>query len=87
MSLQFWKPGTVGPGSTLDRASEAEGNVISSNPSALAALSIQSQRERLPIYKHREKMLYCAENYGVMIIVGQTGCGKTTLPDGGRLGL
>lgn len=23
-------------------------------------------------------MLYCAENYGVMIIVGQTGCGKTT---------
>ncbi len=25
-----------------------------------------------------EKLLYCIENYGVVIVVGQTGCGKTT---------
>ncbi|CAL1703848.1 unnamed protein product [Somion occarium] len=76
-SLQFWKPGTVGPGSTLDRATEAEGSVISSAPIG-AAVSIQAARERLPIFKHKEKLLYCVENYGVTILVGQTGCGKTT---------
>ncbi|KAF5387011.1 hypothetical protein D9615_001754 [Tricholomella constricta] len=77
MSLKFWKPGTAGPGSNLDRATEVEGNVVPSAP-LYASLSIQSQRERLPIFKHREKLLYCAENYGVIIVVGQTGCGKTT---------
>lgn len=25
-----------------------------------------------------EKLLYCMETFGVMIVVGQTGCGKTT---------
>ena len=53
MSLQFWKPGTQGPGSTLDRATEAEGHVI---PSAISNLGIQDQRERLPIFKHRESV-------------------------------
>jgi len=94
MSLKFWKPGTTGPGSTLDRATEVEGNVIPSAP-IFSSLSIQSQRERLPIFKHRafpqpfyhpylehldtgEKLLYCVENNGVVIVVGQTGCGKTT---------
>ncbi|RDB21186.1 putative ATP-dependent RNA helicase DHX35 [Hypsizygus marmoreus] len=77
MSLKFWKPGTAGPGSTLDRATEVEGNVVPSAP-AYSSLSIQSQRERLPIFKHREKLLYCVEKYGVIIVVGQTGCGKTT---------
>ena len=52
MSLKFWKPGTAGPGSHLDRATEAEGNVVHSAP-AYASLSIQNQRERLPIFKHR----------------------------------
>lgn len=51
MALQFWKPGTAGPGSTLDRATEAEENVVQSAPSS-AAYSIQNARERLPIFKH-----------------------------------
>ncbi|KDQ29090.1 hypothetical protein PLEOSDRAFT_1039866 [Pleurotus ostreatus PC15] len=76
-SLQFWKPGTSAPGSTLDRDTQAEGSLISSAPS-YAPLSVQSQRERLPIYKHRDKILYCIEKYPVAIVVGQTGCGKTT---------
>jgi ATP-dependent RNA helicase DDX35 len=49
-NLTFWKPGTTGPGSTLDRATEAEGNVVQSAPSYNS--SIQAQRERLPIFKH-----------------------------------
>ncbi|KIJ47273.1 hypothetical protein M422DRAFT_164154 [Sphaerobolus stellatus SS14] len=76
-SLQFWKPGTQGPGSLLDRATESEEAVIHALPNS-AALGIQAQRERLPIFKHREKILYCVEQFGVTIVVGETGCGKTT---------
>ncbi|KAI0710438.1 hypothetical protein C8T65DRAFT_648364 [Cerioporus squamosus] len=73
--LQFWKPGTLGPGSNLDRAAETEENVV---PSAPSTLSLQATRERLPIFKHRQKLLFAVENYGVVILVGQTGSGKTT---------
>ena len=52
MSLTFWKPGTVGPGSTFDRASELEETIVPYAPSN-SYLSIQSQQERLPIFKHR----------------------------------
>lgn len=52
MALQFWKPGTLGPGSSLDRASETEGHVIPSLPSGGQQYGIQDQRERLPIFKH-----------------------------------
>ncbi|KAF8515694.1 P-loop containing nucleoside triphosphate hydrolase protein [Hysterangium stoloniferum] len=76
-SLQFWKPGTQGPGSSLDRATENEENIIHALPS-LSSLGIQAQRERLPIFKHREKLLYCIEQFGVVVVVGETGCGKTT---------
>ena len=51
--LQFWKPGTLGPGSNLDRASELEGNVIQSAPIA-SQLGRQAQRASLPIFKHSE---------------------------------
>ncbi|OAX33583.1 P-loop containing nucleoside triphosphate hydrolase protein [Rhizopogon vinicolor AM-OR11-026] len=76
-TLTFWKPGTTGPGSTLDRATEDEGNVVQSAPSH-GSLSLQAQRERLPIWKHRQKILHCVEKHGVTIVVGQTGSGKTT---------
>ncbi|KAJ7081536.1 P-loop containing nucleoside triphosphate hydrolase protein [Mycena crocata] len=80
MTLQFWKPGTTGPGSNLDRETDGEGFAV---PSAISSLSIQNQRERLPIFKHRtlilgDKLLYAIEKFGVIIVVGQTGCGKTT---------
>lgn len=52
MSLKFWKPGTVGPGSTLDRATEVEGNVVPSAP-------VYSHREYLPIFKHRAPQFLC----------------------------
>lgn len=55
MALQFWKPGSSGPGSTLDRASELEGSIIQSAPSEL---SISSARERLPVFKHRNELLH-----------------------------
>jgi len=50
-TLQFWKPGTLGPGSSLDRTSGEDDGLI---PSAVPpqAQSIQAQRDRLPIAKH-----------------------------------
>ena len=55
MATAFWKPGTTGPGSNLDRASETEGGaILSSAPIDTSQLSLQAQRERLPIFKHRE---------------------------------
>ncbi|KAL4069209.1 Zgc:158828 protein [Scleroderma citrinum] len=76
-SLTFWKPGTVAPGSSLDRATQEEGTLIQSAP-AQGLLSIQAQRQNLPIAKHRQKLLHCVEKHGVTIVVGQTGSGKTT---------
>jgi len=64
MSAQFWKPGTVAPGSSLDRASETEGNIVQSAPAA--AYCIQAQRENLPIYQHRE-INYDWESRGIVL--------------------
>lgn len=52
-ALKFWKPGTSAPGSSLDRASEQEGSLVQSAPIS-SSLSVQGQRERLPIFRHRE---------------------------------
>ncbi|WVO12762.1 hypothetical protein L204_100370 [Cryptococcus depauperatus] len=76
--LQFWKPGAAAPGSSLDRESEGDGSFLPVNTSKNGSLGIESQRKRLPIYKHREELLYCVEKYRVVIVVGQTGSGKST---------
>ncbi|XAO24114.1 hypothetical protein I312_102904 [Cryptococcus bacillisporus CA1280] len=67
--LQFWKPGTAAP--------EKDGS-LPVNTSQNAHLSLDAQRQRLPIYKHREKLLWCVEKYPVVIVIGQTGSGKST---------
>jgi len=77
--MAFWKPGTVAPGVDVEREEknrEKEESVIVYN--ANKELSLYEQRLRLPIYKNREHILYLVEKYQVVIIVGQTGCGKTT---------
>ena len=55
--MQFWKPGTAGPGSLLDRASETEDVVLSSAPIS-TGLSLQAQRQQLPIFKHSNVLNY-----------------------------
>lgn len=78
---RFWLPLAVALGSSVDRATETEdvldsaavvGNIQAGH------LSIDAQRSRLPIAKHRDAILYSVETSPVTIIVGQTGCGKTT---------
>lgn len=43
-----------------------------------AALSIEQQRQKLPVFKLRNHILYLVENYQTVVIVGETGCGKST---------
>eukprot|EP01083_Nonionella_stella_P037306 101693_1 len=69
----FWKPGTVAPGSSVTR----EGGAYFV-PNTRGALSLTQQRQLLPICKHRSEILYALEKYRVVIIVGETGSGKTT---------
>ncbi|XP_075819010.1 putative ATP-dependent RNA helicase DHX35 isoform X2 [Microtus pennsylvanicus] len=78
--VKFWKPGTEGPGVSIseERQSVAEnsGTTIIYNP--YAALSIEQQRQKLPVFKLRNHILYLVENYQTVVIVGETGCGKST---------
>ncbi|XP_039954731.1 probable ATP-dependent RNA helicase DHX35 [Bactrocera tryoni] len=41
-------------------------------------LPIIEQRKRLPIHKYRRDILYCLEKNQVLILVGETGSGKST---------
>lgn len=43
-----------------------------------ARLSIRQQRERLPIFKRRDHVLYLLETHRTLILVGETGSGKST---------
>ncbi|CAG8737937.1 5613_t:CDS:10 [Cetraspora pellucida] len=77
--MAFWKPGTIAPGTNLDRETEKETNeALVTFVDRGTSLSIQQQRKRLPIYKSRDQILYLIEKYQTTIIVGHTGCGKTT---------
>lgn len=83
MSQQFWKPGSEKPRILEDE----EGGVVFFGPSLSSAsssssrfgyASIESQRQRLPVYKYRTAILYLVETHATTIIVGETGSGKTT---------
>lgn len=40
--------------------------------------SIENQRKRLPIFQNRDQVLYLLESYQFLILVGETGSGKST---------
>lgn len=42
------------------------------------SLAIEAQRDRLPIRYYRDHILYCVEQYQTLVLVGETGCGKST---------
>jgi ATP-dependent RNA helicase DDX35 len=42
------------------------------------SLSLEAQRERLPIRQYRDQILYCLENFQTLVLVGETGSGKST---------
>ncbi|KNZ46488.1 adenosinetriphosphatase [Puccinia sorghi] len=71
--------------------------IMSSSFNSFEAKSIDEVRKSLPVYEWREKLLQAVSEYQVLIVVGETGSGKTTqLPqylheagytkDGGKIG-
>ncbi|XP_057559374.1 probable ATP-dependent RNA helicase DHX35 isoform X2 [Hippopotamus amphibius kiboko] len=78
--VKFWRPGTEGPGVSIseERQSLAENSATTVVYNPFAALSIEQQRQKLPVFKLRNHILYLVENYQTVVIVGETGCGKST---------
>ncbi|KAJ9480188.1 putative Pre-mRNA-splicing factor ATP-dependent RNA helicase PRP43 (putative) [Pseudozyma hubeiensis] len=68
MSTSFWKPGSVRPGSSLDRSSEASSPLITSSSSA----------NNLPIHSSRLAILHALSSNPILILSAPTGSGKTT---------
>ncbi|XP_020088516.1 probable pre-mRNA-splicing factor ATP-dependent RNA helicase DEAH9 isoform X1 [Ananas comosus] len=80
---QFWRPGSERPRTRL--IDDDEGGVLfvpappsSSSSSGFGHSSLERQRKRLPVYKHRDAVLYLVEHHSTTIVVGETGSGKTT---------
>lgn len=77
---RFWKPGTDAPGVSIEEerksSTESETQPVIYNPNV--ALSIEQQRQKLPVFKLRNHILYMVEQYQTVVIVGATGCGKST---------
>ena len=74
----YWRPGATRPAvaPSIDREPHREGAAVVYN--AQAGLSLSQQRRRLPIASQRRSLLYMVETFGTTVVVGHTGCGKTT---------
>lgn len=70
----FWKPGTSGPGG-VERGGDDSVQVVDRK---LAHLPLGTQRKALPIFRHRNSVLFALQKHRTVVIVGETGCGKTT---------
>jgi len=64
----FWKPGSGGGGGAYSTS-----NVFNFSKSPLSI-----QRQSLPIARHKRQLLYALEHYSVIVVVGETGSGKST---------
>eukprot|EP00056_Hartaetosiga_gracilis_P002711 m.56080 g.56080 ORF g.56080 m.56080 type:complete len:696 (+) comp11171_c0_seq4:53-2140(+) len=71
---KFWKPGDKAPTSSVERGDG--GVALVHNP--FKRYSMSQQRARLPVYKHREEILFLLDSYQTVVIVGETGSGKST---------
>eukprot|EP00980_Cylindrotheca_fusiformis_P002233 scaffold517_cov119-Cylindrotheca_fusiformis.AAC.16 len=71
----FWKPESshVFREESSSRDSESLSRTFNFSNAPLA-----QQRMLLPIYKHKRQILYSVEQYGVVVVVGETGTGKST---------
>eukprot|EP00040_Diaphanoeca_grandis_P016307 m.84087 g.84087 ORF g.84087 m.84087 type:complete len:711 (-) comp25707_c0_seq2:27-2159(-) len=74
-----WTTTEIAPGGlSSDRAERGQTENDSIPYNRFGSLNLAAQRTRLPIFKHREQFLYLLENFQTVIIVGETGSGKTT---------
>lgn len=71
MSTQYWKP-DANP--QYDRGQGA--GLLIHNPNKHQSMA--TQRYNLPIYKFRDQILYALEKFETIVLVGETGSGKST---------
>ncbi|GAA5888426.1 hypothetical protein JCM16303_005736 [Sporobolomyces ruberrimus] len=82
--MSFWKPGTIAPGSSIDRDTSGDGSGSGGGgASAITGrvssnLGISERRNRLPISKQRDSLLYALEQHPVIVLQSPTGTGKST---------
>ncbi|KAJ2159904.1 hypothetical protein GGF46_002686 [Coemansia sp. RSA 552] len=63
---------------TLDPGAKEDPRQVALDALERKRRSIQEVRESLPVYKFRDDLLSAIDQYQVLIIVGETGSGKTT---------
>ena len=77
MESKFWKPEEAGVEKRLEEergTAEERFFVYNSNHHR----SMHEQRRRLPIHKYRSHLIYLLNEHQVVVIVGETGSGKST---------
>jgi ATP-dependent RNA helicase DDX35 len=78
--MAFWKPGAAAPRLGVERPvnlSDADaGSTLGFNPRS--TLPLKQQRLLLPIAQARTGILYALERYRTLVLVGETGSGKST---------
>ncbi|CAK9827108.1 Probable ATP-dependent RNA helicase DHX35 [Anthophora retusa] len=42
------------------------------------SLALDMQRKRLPTFKYKSDIIYLMEKYQTLVLIGETGCGKST---------
>ncbi|KAG5880171.1 hypothetical protein JTB14_001661 [Gonioctena quinquepunctata] len=79
--MNEFKPRFVKPADTssfLERRESSASEVSDFIYNKHISQSIQTQRQRLPIFNNRNHILYLLEKYQTLVLVGETGCGKST---------
>ena len=70
----FWKPKS----STIFKEESSRDIESGAATFNFSNAPLAQQRLLLPIYKHKRQILYSVEHFGVVVIVGETGTGKST---------
>ena len=79
--IKFWKPNlhkSDNDPSKYHQVNEERNTEHAVVYNKYAELSLANQRQRLPIFNYRNHILYLLEKHNILIIVGETGSGKST---------
>jgi ABC-type microcin C transport system duplicated ATPase subunit YejF len=74
--MKVWRPGTSAPEEAILLDAGSGDKISSFNPNS--NMSLMQQRQRLPIFQWRNHILWAVENFQTLVLVGETGCGKST---------
>jgi ATP-dependent RNA helicase DDX35 len=74
----FWKPSSGNTYITHDQVVVDAKSSSATPVFNFSSAPLAQQRMLLPIHKHKRQILYSVEKFGVVVIVGETACGKST---------